>query len=322
MLAHGGGQIQVERTMAALRAIGVDIDHLRWWDDRQDCDLLHHVGAVPSELVTLAHNKGRLVVNTILLSETCNRSRPELWLRKALIRAALLSPIPAGTKQRLPWRSFHECDRVIVGLEAEKYVLTGVYGVEPRRVSVVPLGIGDRFLKAGTASRSENHLICTGTICPPKNSLKLARLAAQAGVPVLFVGKPFDASASYWQQFRALIDNKIVKHHPHVNSEEEMIDLLRQARGYVLLSRFENWSLTTHEAAAVGLPMLLPDKPWSRERFGDQASYWPKSRRGSADALRCFYDACPSLPSPRIRLYSWIEVAEMLRKVYEGVLAR
>jgi glycosyltransferase involved in cell wall biosynthesis len=48
-----------------------------------------------------------------------------------------------------------------------------------------------------------------------------------------------------------------------------MIGLLQRARGFVLNSRFENWSLAAHEAAACGLPLLLPDLPWSREQFGD-----------------------------------------------------
>jgi glycosyltransferase involved in cell wall biosynthesis len=86
---------------------------------------------------------------------------------------------------------------------------------------------------------------------------------------VLFVGKPFAAGDSYWEQFRQLVDNKYVRHQPHVASEQEMIGLLQRARGFVLNSRFENWSLAAHEAAACDLPLLLPDLPWSREQFGD-----------------------------------------------------
>src|ERR1039458_7020979 len=57
----------------------------------------------------------------------------------------------------------------------------------------------------------ENHLISHGTIAPVKNSLELARLALEAQVPVLFVGKPYEATSEYWEQFRRLVDNKVVK---------------------------------------------------------------------------------------------------------------
>ena len=97
------------------------------------------------------------------------------------------------------------------------------------------------------------------------------------------------------------------------------MQLLRRARGYVLMSRYENWCLAAHEAAGCGLPVLLPDQNWSRERFGDQAHFFPK--KGSAVvALKEFYDRSPALPSPQVHLPTWTEAAEKLRAVYINVL--
>jgi glycosyltransferase involved in cell wall biosynthesis len=165
-------------------------------------------------------------------------------------------------------------------------------------------------------------LICTGTIGPSKNSGELARIAWAAGTPLLFVGKPFDFNSAYWREFEPLIDGKIVKHHGHVGDQAELIKLLQAARGYVLMSRYENWSLAAHEAAACGLPVILPDQRWARERFGECASYWPQKGGDAAVAvLRRFYEACPNLPAPGIKQYSWVEVAEQLRGVYSQMLA-
>ena len=95
--------------------------------------------------------------------------------------------------------------------------------------------------------------------------------------------------------------------------------MLQRARGFVLKSRFENWSLAAHEAAACGLPLLLPDLPWARERFGPQASYFPgKGSARAAAALRDFYQHSPNSPPPKVRLYGWREVAEILRDAYAG----
>jgi len=314
MLAHGGAQVQIEQTKAALEQIGVETAFLEWWNDRQTGDILHHFGAIPLETIRQARNKGWKVANTILLSQTCNRSRRALLLRRVLVRAAMAAPLPQAFQ--LYWHSFRLCDRVLVSLEAEKQILVRSYGVQQRAVRKVPLGLKAAFLKAGPGRRTGDYLITHGTIAPVKNSVELARLAVEAQVPVLFVGKPFAEGNGYWEQFRGLVDNRYVRYHPHVAGEAEMIGLLQQARGFVLKSRFENWSLAAHEAVACGLPLLLPELPWSRERFGSQASYFPRKGPAQVAALRDFYQQCPSAPPPKVRLYSWREVAEILREAY------
>ena len=69
-----------------------------------------------------------------------------------------------------------------------------------------------------------------------------------------------------------------------------------------------------------GLPVLLPDQPWSRERFGDQASYFPKKGNGAVATLRQFYERSMKLPPPRVQLTSWREVGQSLREVYARLL--
>ena len=39
--AHGGLAIQILRTRDALQEIGVEVEFLRWWDDRQSGEVLH-----------------------------------------------------------------------------------------------------------------------------------------------------------------------------------------------------------------------------------------------------------------------------------------
>ena len=252
---------------------------------------------------------------TVLLTETCNRSALALFLRRVCLRPALA----LGLKGQ--WHALRNCDKLVVGLRAEKRIAETLWGVPAERIAVVPLGLSNRFLNAGAPLRSDEHLICTGRIDPAKNSLELARLALEAQVPLLFVGKPLDLASGYWSQFQQLVDEKFVKYRPYVGEEQALIDLLRRARGYVLMSRYENWSLAAHEAAACGLPLLLPDQRWARERFGAQASYFPRTGHAAAvRALRKFYDDCPRLRAPQITLHSWRGVAEQLKEVYQKVL--
>jgi glycosyltransferase involved in cell wall biosynthesis len=160
-----------------------------------------------------------------------------------------------------------------------------------------------------------------GTIRDVKRSAGLADIARQAEVPILFVGNPYSKEDSEWQHFRRLIDNRFVMHKPHISDAAEMKRLYSNARGLVLFSKYENWSLVAHEAAACGLPLLLPDMKWSRECFGDAATYFQgDDAKRNAKILRGFCNAAPNLPLAQTGLFSWDDVAKRLIDVYKKIL--
>jgi len=318
-LAHGGFQIQIEQTKAALERRGVEVEYVRWWDDRQTGDLIHHFGVPSVSYLETASEKGIPVVVTHLFTATCNRSPLQLKIQGAITRTLLVLPGWGMIKSQLTWQSFRMADQMIVGLEAERRVLRTVFGLPDGRITTVPLGLQRAFLEAGKPSRSEPWLITTGTITGRKRSVELAVLAREAQVPVLFVGKPYNVKDPYWREFAGLIDNRFVFHRPHVTDLAEMIGLLQSSRGFVIFSQHENWCLSAHEAAACGLPLLVPDQPWSRERFGGEASYLEaKGSAQNAGKLRSFYEECPRLPAPAVKLYSWDAVAERLEPCYRS----
>jgi len=324
MLAPGGTQVQVEQTKAGLEASGVEVEFLRWWDRGQRGDLIHYFGTPSNSFLGLARDAGLPVVMTNLFTETCNRSDFRLAVQGWLIQAGLKIPLARQVKHQLNWATYQRADHNVVGLECEKFVLEKVYRVPSSRISVVPLGLPDVFLNAGAGARREPHLICTGTITGRKYFVELAQMAQAAQVPVLFVGKPNHPGDPYWLKFKSLIDGRFVRHEPFVDSPAKMVSLLQAARGFVLMSQFENWCLSAHEAVACGLPLLVPDQNWSRERFGNQARYFPTIgyNAGNVARLKNFYAEAPALPAPAIKLHSWLEVAQELEKVYAQVLAR
>ena len=320
-LAHGGMQTQVEQTQVGLQSIGLEAEPLRWWDDSQKGDLIHYFGVAPLDHIHHARAKGIPVVMTNLFTSTCNRADSRLRLQGRLIRTMLKLPFGEGIKNQLAWRSFGVCAHNVVGLEAERQVLELVYAVPANQTSVVPLGLPEIFLKAQPGNRSGDYLVSPGTITERKNCIPLARLAHQAQVPMLFVGKPYSENDPYWVDFMKLVDGKWVRHQSHVADPAAMIALLQQARGAVVMSQHENWCLVAHEAAACGVPVLLPSQKWSHERFGAHAHYFTGNLDQDATALREFYERCPSLPAPGIRLFSWTEVAVELKMIYERVLS-
>jgi glycosyltransferase involved in cell wall biosynthesis len=320
-LAHGGFQIQIEQTKLALEALGIEVDFMRWWDAQQQGDLIHHFSPARGGYLAQARAVGRPVVMTTLFTETCNRSDAQLWRQKWLTRLILALPGLEGVKRQLTWRAYNECTQNVVGLEAERKVLEVVYAVPRERISVVPLGLSEAFLTAGKGRRDADHLICTGTITPRKNCVELAAMARAAKIPILFVGKPYHANDPYWLRFKQLIDGHCVKYQPHVASELEMITLLQAARGFVLMSDYENWCLSAHEATACGLPLLVPDQKWSRERFGNSVRFF--TGRGAPEnvaVLRQFYTDAPALSPPDIKLHSWLDAARELQSIYARLL--
>ncbi|MEI8291589.1 MAG: glycosyltransferase [Verrucomicrobiota bacterium] len=323
-LAHGGAQIQIEQTKAGLEAHGIEVEYLRWWDKAQRGDLIHYFGTASNSYLTIARNAGTPVIMTNLFTETCNRSQSRLTRQGWLIQAALKFPVFHQVKNQLNWNTYRNASHNVVGLECEKFVLEKVYRVPSERISLVPLGLSESFLKAGSGHRNANHLICTGTITERKCFVELAQMARAAEVPILFVGKPYHPDDPYWLRFKRLIDNRWVTHQHHTDSEGEMTELLQAARGFVLMSQFENWCLSAHEAVACGLPTLVQDQNWSRERFGNQARYFQTIGYSEENVrrLKQFHADAPNLAAPAIKLHSWVEISGELKKVYEQVLRR
>ena len=323
LFAHGGANTQVEQTKLALERAGVEVEFLRWWDGRQTGSLVHFFGSPNPGYLRQAHVAHLPVIVNNLFTETCNRSLSRLKRQGVIINAIMSAPFGESIKQQLAWRSYRQCTHNVVGLEAERQVLRMVYRVPPERITVVPYGLSNTFLQAGPGRRVDPHLICTGTITQRKNFVALAQMARQAQAPILFVGKPYHPDDPYWLRFKALVDNQWVKYRSHVDSEQELAGMLQAARGFVLMSDYENWCLSAHEAAACGLPLLVQDQNWSRERFGDQARYFPTigATAENVARLKQFYHDAPALPSPKIQIFSWDEVAQQLKVVYEKILA-
>ena len=322
-LAHGGMQVQIEQTKVALEQRGVEVDYLRWWDDQQRGDLVHYFEAPPAAYQSVARRKNIPLVTTVFFSETCNRSRKRLLAQAAVTRFLLALPFGHTIKNQLPWVSYRRSDCIIVGLQAEKRVLQMVYGIPEDRIRLLPIGCESDFLNARPSPRTGGFLVCVGTLCAQKRTVELAEMAIAANVPMLFIGKPYSDDDPAWLRFQRLAaSSDLIRHKGYLRDRQELVASLQQARGSVLFSTFENWSIAADEATACGLPLLLTDLPWARERFGASARYFDARRpQENARILRRFFEDAPELP-PAPRPVSWNRVAELLCGIYQDVLTR
>jgi glycosyltransferase involved in cell wall biosynthesis len=321
MLAHGGAQIQIEQTMTALGKLGVCVEPLRWWDDAQSGDVLHHFARIPTHLQRLAQEKGMKVVMSAFVGGLGARPAWKRLLQKLALRA--IRPVaPRRLRDVFDWDSYRLLDALIAMTPYEASLLTGVHRAPPSRVHVVPNGVEAIFLKSRPTRRGP-WLVCTASVTELKGVLKLAQMAVQAETPVWIIGKAYSDADEYTRSFveYARQNSKLVRYEGPIGDRERLAGIYREARGFVLLSQWESLSLSALEAAASGCPLLLSDLAWAHEAFKDKASYCPVngSLSASVQALRRFYEAAPNLAPPPPPL-SWIEVASQIKAIYESIL--
>ena len=321
MVAPGGAQVQIEQTKTALEKVGVEVELLRWWDEKQTGDVIHHFGRVPIGLLRLAQGKGFKVVMCMFLSGVGARPPWKRWLHRLAIRLAPVA-MPEEIMANFDWASYRCADACLAMTPLEASLATSVFGAPPSRVHVVPNGVEEVFLQSKPVQRGP-WLVCTASIIELKQVLKLAQMAVVAGTPLWVIGKPQGEPDEYARKFIAFAkqNSAIIRYAGPISDRSQMASAYREARGFVLLSRWESLSLSALEAAACECPLMLSDLPWAHGAFGERASYCPPA--GTVDAcapiLRRFYDSAPQQTLPP-KPMSWLEVARKLKAIYEGVV--
>jgi glycosyltransferase involved in cell wall biosynthesis len=321
MLAHGGMQIQIDQTLAALKCIGVDAEPLRWWDANQKFDVLHYFGRVPFILLEIAHQKGVKVVMSDFLGEVGARPRRRIEFQRAFVNTFrnILTPSRVGG---LNWESYRQVDACIALTPWEAHLMSYIFDAPAERTHVVLNGVEDVFFQSAQATRGE-WLVCTATIRNIKRNYEVAAAAVEAKTPIWMIGKPYGEGDAYAQKFLALAKQhpKFVRYEGPIDSREQMARVYREARGFVLLSMYESLSLSALEAAACQCPLLLSDLPWAKSVFKEGASFCSPtaSQTEAAAALRRFYDDAPNQKLADTPL-TWTQVAEQLAGIYRSIL--
>jgi glycosyltransferase involved in cell wall biosynthesis len=323
MLTHGGAQVQIEQSKAALEKLGVTVEPLRWWDGTQTGQILHHFARVPTSLIRMAQQKGLKVVMSAFLSGL--GARPA-WLRfvQRLVLRACRPVAPGRVRDLFDWDSYRLLDAIFAQTPYEASLLTRIHNAPPSRVHVIPNGVEEVFFDSQPVTRGQ-WLVCTANIIGMKRVLELARMAVRAETPVWIIGKPHSEADDYARRFveYARQHSPVVRYEGAINDRERLARIYREARGFVLLSEWESLSISALEAAACGCPLMLSDLPWARQAFRDKAVYCPvrETLHAAAARLRRFYEAAPSLEPPPKPL-SWLDVGRLIRSVYESILER
>jgi glycosyltransferase involved in cell wall biosynthesis len=325
LLAHGGFQTQIEQTKKALEAVGVEVEWLRWWDDKQGGNLIHYFGRAHPVYIRRAQMKGIRVVMSELLTGLGSRSAMSRKLQKLCMIVAS-RVLPKEFTARLCWDAYQLADASIALTSWEKELMVDMFSARPGRVHVVPNGVEDVFFsepRVKVQGPKSKYLVCTATITERKRVVELAEAAIMAQVPVWIIGEPYSKKDRYYKRFLSVVSTagEMIRYEGGISSREKMASIYKNATGFVLLSSMESLSLSALEAAAGGCSLLLADLPWARSSFGTQATY---SRLGlkedEAVNLKKFYHGIQEAPKPN-EPCRWGDVGKQLRRIYEGLLA-
>ncbi len=321
LLAHGGLQIQIERTKASLEAHGVEVEYLRWFDEGQSGNIIHYFGRAMPGHIRFAQQKGMKYVMSDLLTGQGSRPLPLLRLQGVFHRVfeALLPPIFRDMPR---WSSYREADAVLALTPYEARLMQILFRADPRKMHIATVGIDEMFF-APEGVTKKDYLISTATIHPRKRNLETARAAVRAKVPLVFTGKPYSQDDPYFQEFLQVVqaNPRLLTYHGFLPRREDLAAIYHQARGFVLLSAMESLSASALEAVASRCPLLLSDLPWARDTFGDQATYCRgRSEAAMSRALRDFHQRAHELPLAK-QPPTWLEVGAEIAGIYRRLLS-
>lgn len=217
--------------------------------------------------------------------------------------------------------------------------LERAFGVEPGRITVVPLGVDGRFAPSGRAavdamrrrlglSPATGYLLHVGTLQPRKNLLRLieafARVAAgRPELELVLAGSPGWGGEDYLGRARALGVGDRVRLIGYVD-EAELPALYSGALVVVFPSLHEGFGLPLVEAMACGAPVAAAGGSSLVEVAGDAAAFFdPRSTASIAACLAQMVDA-PEERAQRARLglsraghFTWRRCAEATLDVLE-----
>jgi glycosyltransferase involved in cell wall biosynthesis len=317
-LAHGGMQTLIESLMRELALLGIEVEPERWWDPNQTCDIMHFVQRPCQGNVGLARQKGRKTIMTEIFDTVASENQYRLFVRMCATRAS--KALIPGFRSRLSF--YNELDAMAYIMPHEWDVVRNIYQLPKEKGFVIPHGLEPKAIEELRMFQSEgDYLVSVGTICKRKNSVLLAACARKANVPIVFVGKPISENDSYYREFLGLTDDKLVQFAGFV-PETKKFEILRGARGFVLLSQGESGCIAVYEAAAAGLPLLLSDLPWAAKGYPPADQLHLVSLRtvtGIVDRLKSFFETAHRGKTMTFPVGTWADIAKMYLRIYESL---
>lgn len=294
--APGGDTIQLLETAKHLRKIGADVTvHLT--TDKipyEKFDLFHFSNLTrPSDIL---YHIDRIWQPFTLSPLLVDYSEYDRYYRKGL-SGLMLRGVPTGMNEYIKtiarwvlgkdalqgksylWKGQEKSIRKILqkaawilpNSETEYKTLQQRYGVD-NNYTIVPNGVNTELFNAEEPITKDTSLVlCAARIEGIKNQLNLIRALNNTRFTLMIVGSPAPNQPRYYEACRKLAAGNI-QFYSQV-PQHVLTGYYKTAKVHVLPSWFETCGLSSLEAASMGCNIVITEKGYTRDYFGDDAFY-------------------------------------------------
>lgn len=270
-LAFGGFELQMLNAMKASKLCGVNIKPLDFWDKRDEYNILHFWGLSSQHLESAiwAKRAGKKVFLSILTEYPGVNNYLRNFFSKIIGNAK-----SSASLLRL-------ADGVSVVNEEQKIFLANAYGFPLNSIFVIPNIVEDIFFNSLVSSVEgrivdlDNYIISTGNICQRKNQINLSLACINIDVPLLIIGEVLPGEEGYAQQLQKLVienSKKVVWIKGLPPGSHELLRAYKYSKGFALVSKQEQQPISALEAAVIGKPLLLANRPYAKQRLYGSAA--------------------------------------------------
>lgn len=342
---HGGDTIQILETAEELRNLGIKVSIFLSHEkiNYEDFDLLHFFNLIrPANILYHIKKTNKpFVISPILVDYTeYDRNHRKGFsgsLFKLFSSTEYIKTVCRWIlmKDRLPSKSYlwkgqkksiryilEKAEMILPNSFAEYHELERLHSIK-KPFTIVPNGINEKtFSNNGVIQKDELLVICAARIEGIKNQINLIKALNDTQFKLLLIGSSSDNQKHYYNECKKIASKNIV--FTGRLTQKELSSYYKKAKVHVLPSWFETCGLSSLEAAAMGCNIVVTDKGFTRDYFGDAAFYCnPESPESIYKAVvsAANADASYKLREKILREFTWSIAATKTLQAYQEILS-
>jgi glycosyltransferase involved in cell wall biosynthesis len=342
---HGGDTIQILETAEELRNLGIKVSIFLSHEkiNYEDFDLLHFFNLIrPANILSHIKKTNKpFVISPILVDYTeydrehrkgfsgrLFRLFPSAEYIKTVGRWILMKDsLPSKTylwrgQKRSVQYILEKAKMILPNSLAEYHALENLYGIK-KSFAVVPNGINENIFNDGhPVSKDESLVICAARIEGIKNQINLIKALNNTQFKLLLIGSSTTNQRAYYDECKKIAAKNIV--FTGRLTQKELSDYYKKAKVHILPSWFETCGLSSLEAAAMGCNIVITEKGFTRDYFGDDAFYCDPGNEASiynAIVLAAKADTSYKLRDKIFQGFTWSLAAQKTLQAYNEVLS-
>lgn len=306
----GGDTIQVQQTAKWLRRLGVQVDILQSNArvEYSDYDLFHFFNLNrPADILPHIKKISKpLFISPIMV----DYSEYDRYHRHGLPGSIMRRLSPGSNeylktisrwirgKDNLPginyiWKGHRKtileildsCTAILPNSKMELDRVEELFNIK-KPFAIIPNGI-DReiFNSTGEEKRLNNLVICVARIEGIKNQVNLIKALNNTNYKLFLIGAAAPNQQAYYKMCKKIAASNI--EFKGQLSQQDLVEYYKIAKVHVLPSWFETCGLSSLEAAAMGCNIVITDRGFTKEYYGDDGVYCdpadPESIRRAID---------------------------------------